>query len=519
MSGENGLDAISKCLPHANIWIQSWFMDCIYTPWEMAAFLIGLSSVFFWLIAQVPQFMNNIARQSADALSPWFLIQWLAGDSFNFLGCLLTGDQLVTETITATYFIFSDCVILSQYLYYGYKGRGMLPGAYGSDSDESLHKPQKGYYEALQNGAASQLERVLEGCTCQKAIETRMEAEEIRYPQIKSGDLAFQSGVQIICGQLCIEESQACMTTKAGAIESKIGTEANDVNAGDRRNPKHCSCVTSQGVHARHNGACSSKSNNLHRHGQDCSFANKKRAHLQRVVMEYGLEHGFPSSVKFSKRHMFSSGKDHEDLTQHVSKHEFVASRVRKSRVKVAFCLTGLLILGSLSWKSSLGIPRFEGGSTTAWQSSIPGGNQGIVLGRRGLKGLYEEDQSVSERLLLAVSGSEYLSTRQIGLILGWASSGLYLSSRVSQLLKNRSRKSAEGLSLGMIACAAMANLTYGFSILMRITSWGDFFGKAPWLLGSLGTVSLDLAIFIQAHYLSYHYGKVTTAECSPLLA
>eukprot|EP01018_Ginkgo_biloba_P018281 Gb_25370 [translate_table: standard] len=42
---------------------------------------------------------------------------------------------------------------------------------------------------------------------------------------------------------------------------------------------------------------------------------------------------------------------------------------------------------------------------------------------------------------------------------------------------------------------------------------------NVPWLLGSLGTVSLDLAIFIQVHYLSYHYGKATTAECSPVLA
>jgi hypothetical protein len=32
----------------------------------------------FWIVAQVPQFVSNFSRQSADALSPWFLVQWLA---------------------------------------------------------------------------------------------------------------------------------------------------------------------------------------------------------------------------------------------------------------------------------------------------------------------------------------------------------------------------------------------------------------------------------------------------------
>ena len=73
----------------------------------------------------------------------------------------------------------------------------------------------------------------------------------------------------------------------------------------------------------------------------------------------------------------------------------------------------------------------------------------------------------------------------------------LYLISRVSQILKNRSRKSVDGWSLGMISCAVMENLTYGVAILMLITSWVDLFHKLPWLLGSLGRVSLDIIILM----------------------
>lgn len=53
-----------------------------------------------------------------------------------------------------------------------------------------------------------------------------------------------------------------------------------------------------------------------------------------------------------------------------------------------------------------------------------------------------------------------------------WASSTLYLGSRVAQLRKNQQRQSAEGLSMGMVVCAMLANLSYGASILMRANSW-----------------------------------------------
>ena len=53
-----------------------------------------------------------------------------------------------------------------------------------------------------------------------------------------------------------------------------------------------------------------------------------------------------------------------------------------------------------------------------------------------------------------------------------WGSSALYLGSRLSQLVKNRERETADGLSLGMVTCAILANLTYGMAIVMRTSSW-----------------------------------------------
>lgn len=66
-----------ECGPEAVPWIRDLFMDCVVTPLDMIGFLFGLSSIGFWIVAQLPQFIENIQYESADALSPWFLFQWL----------------------------------------------------------------------------------------------------------------------------------------------------------------------------------------------------------------------------------------------------------------------------------------------------------------------------------------------------------------------------------------------------------------------------------------------------------
>lgn len=85
------------------------------------------------------------------------------------------------------------------------------------------------------------------------------------------------------------------------------------------------------------------------------------------------------------------------------------------------------------------------------------------------------------------------------GTIVGYISAVLYLFSRCSQIRKNQIRRSAEGLSTLLFSFAIGGNVTYGLSILLRATGWKDVVSKMPWLLGSLGTVFLDLTILGQA--------------------
>jgi uncharacterized protein with PQ loop repeat len=103
-------------------WIYKVFGDCIYTPLEQASFGIGLSSLGFWAISQIPQVITNCRRSDASSLSPFFLLIWAIGDSTNLLGAILTG-QLATQIVTAIFFCLMSFVLILQWLYYTLKNK------------------------------------------------------------------------------------------------------------------------------------------------------------------------------------------------------------------------------------------------------------------------------------------------------------------------------------------------------------------------------------------------------------
>jgi uncharacterized membrane protein len=49
-----------------------------------------------------------------------------------------------------------------------------------------------------------------------------------------------------------------------------------------------------------------------------------------------------------------------------------------------------------------------------------------------------------------------------------------------------------------MFGCAIAANVTYGAGVLFRTYKFSQLVDSAPWILGSLGTVALDILIFMQ---------------------
>ncbi|CAH1766388.1 17882_t:CDS:2 [Entrophospora sp. SA101] len=79
--------------------------------------ITGYISIFCWVVVLMPQLYTNYKRKSSDSLSLVFLFIWLAGDALNLLGCILQG-LLPTMIILASYYVFSDFVLLFQVFYY-----------------------------------------------------------------------------------------------------------------------------------------------------------------------------------------------------------------------------------------------------------------------------------------------------------------------------------------------------------------------------------------------------------------
>ncbi|KAL2752699.1 hypothetical protein ACRALDRAFT_1083342 [Sodiomyces alcalophilus JCM 7366] len=109
------------------------------------------------------------------------------------------------------------------------------------------------------------------------------------------------------------------------------------------------------------------------------------------------------------------------------------------------------------------------------------------------------------------------------GQIFGWMCAVLYLGSRLPQLLLNYRRKSTEGVSMLFFLFACLGNLTYVMSIFAYdprcengVCAPGRGYGRyilvnLSWLAGSMGTLLLDMGIFVQ--YFLYKKGDEDELE------
>lgn len=140
-----------------------------------------------------------------------------------------------------------------------------------------------------------------------------------------------------------------------------------------------------------------------------------------------------------------------------------------------------------------------------------------------------QEVSPFRSRALLSVSDSQtvqaFTTKEIIGFAIGSISSVLYLCSRLPQMYTNFKRKSTEGVSYFLFALVILGNTTYGLSVLLKNPDSGQgessyMIHHLPWLIGSLGTLSLDIIISIQ--FLIYRKRPLqefnNRDETSPLL-
>lgn len=121
--------------------------------------------------------------------------------------------------------------------------------------------------------------------------------------------------------------------------------------------------------------------------------------------------------------------------------------------------------------------------------------------------------QSHSKPDLIPASKDPALDFNVWGQIFGYLCAFLYLGSRIPQILLNYRRKSCEGVSLLFFLFACLGNLTFvlsivAYEVVCRKSKCHHGEAKAiymryiavnaSWILGSFGTLCLDLIIFVQ---------------------
>lgn len=101
---------------------------CIPTNLAFLSTLLGTCSIVSWLFAQLPQIYKNHKLKSTSGLSIFFLGEWLLGDLSNLLGSIFT-QQATWQVIIASYYVFVDCALCGQWIWYGLlkHGRPLRP--------------------------------------------------------------------------------------------------------------------------------------------------------------------------------------------------------------------------------------------------------------------------------------------------------------------------------------------------------------------------------------------------------
>lgn len=114
---------ISSVCPNGSLWVLDILGECAQDGRDMASIYLGLLSILCFMVSSLPQYYSSCRTGNMDsALSIWFLLLWLGGDTCNLVGSYLA-DQLPLQTYTAVYYVAADLLMLAMYTYYKLKNR------------------------------------------------------------------------------------------------------------------------------------------------------------------------------------------------------------------------------------------------------------------------------------------------------------------------------------------------------------------------------------------------------------
>ncbi|XP_047163463.1 uncharacterized protein LOC124833120 isoform X1 [Vigna umbellata] len=115
--------AASFCVNERKVcvrWVEKYFKDCLCNMKDEISFGLGLTSLVFWGVAEIPQIITIFRTKKSHGVSLIFLLTWVAGDICNLTGCLLEPATLPTQYYTALLYTITTIVLLLLIIYYDY---------------------------------------------------------------------------------------------------------------------------------------------------------------------------------------------------------------------------------------------------------------------------------------------------------------------------------------------------------------------------------------------------------------
>ncbi|ESW28005.1 hypothetical protein PHAVU_003G251100 [Phaseolus vulgaris] len=134
-------------------WVEKYFKDCLCNMKDEISFSLGLISLVFWGVAEIPQIITIFRTKKSHGVSLLFLLTWVAGDICNLTGCLLEPATLPTQYYTALLYTITTIVLLLLIIYYDYisnwyKLRQKVNHKRDEEEERKQLKPPKPTYES-----------------------------------------------------------------------------------------------------------------------------------------------------------------------------------------------------------------------------------------------------------------------------------------------------------------------------------------------------------------------------------
>ncbi|XP_078436241.1 vacuolar lysine transporter YPQ1-like isoform X2 [Wolffia australiana] len=90
---------------------------------EELSFCLGMATLIFWGVAEIPQIITNYRTKSGHGVSFFFLSTWAIGDILNLVGCALEPATLPTQLYAAMLYTTVTLILVLQTLYYLFAAR------------------------------------------------------------------------------------------------------------------------------------------------------------------------------------------------------------------------------------------------------------------------------------------------------------------------------------------------------------------------------------------------------------